>query len=258
MEIVLAALVVLQDAESRTPDLRDVRLFVYDASQGLTVRVSKDGKVDVEIVQEGEGRKEVRRYSAASVEAFLDAHAEVVRRYGLDRYLSAPRAGPARPGRPRGPEFRGRPPSDGEEEWRRWFEEQEDLFREYRRFFRGPLAPPSLPPGPDRDPRETEVRGREFGVRIEGLDDRLWEQLGLGAGEGLRVIEVRPGTPAERAGLLKEDILLKVDGKPVTDIWQFRRDVRAALAKSEFEVEVLRAGERRTLRVKGGAGRADY
>lgn len=258
MEIVLAALVILQDAESRTPDLRDVRLFVYDASQGLTVRVSKDGKVDVEIAQEGEGRKEVRRYQAASVEAFLEVHAEVVRRYGLDRYLGAPRAGPARPDRPRGPEFRWRPPAGGDEEWRRWFEEQEDLFREYRRFFRGPLPPAPLPPRPDRDPGEPEVRSREFGLRIEGLDDRLREQWGLGVGEGLRVVEVRPGTPAERAGLLKDDILLKVDGKPVTDIWQFRRDVRTALAKREFEVEILRAGERRTLRVKGESGRAEY
>lgn len=256
MELLLAALAALQDPEPRTPDLRDVRLFVYDASRGLTLRVHKDGKVDVEIVEEGEGRRQVRQYSAPSAEAFLEAHADVARRYGLDRYLSREEAaGPLRPARPRGPGLRPRPPADWDEEWRRWFEEQEDLFREYRRFFRGPLP---APPRPEPEPEESESRGREFGLRVEGLDEALRERLGLKPGEGLRVVEVRPGTPAERAGLLKDDILLRVDGRPVADIWQLRRDVRAAMAKPEFELEVLRAGERRTLRAKGESGGTDY
>jgi hypothetical protein len=259
MELLLAALAALQDPEPRTPDLRDVRLFVYDASRGLTLRVHKDGKVDVEIVEEGEGRRRVRRYSAPSAEAFLEAHADVARRYGLDRYLSGEEAaGPLRPERPRGPGLRPRPPADWDEEWRRWFEEQEDLFREYRRFFRGPLPAPPRPPRPDLDPGESESRGREFGLRVEGLEDPLRERLGLKPGEGLRVVEVRPGSPAERAGLLKDDILLRVDGRPVADIWQFRRDVRTAMRKSEFELEVLRAGERRTLQAKGEPGGAAY
>jgi S1-C subfamily serine protease len=134
-------------------------------------------------------------------------------------------------------------------------EEQEDLFREYRRFFRGPFP---VPPRPERDPEATEPRGREFGLRVEGLEDPLRERLGLKPGEGLRVVEVRPGTPAARAGLLKDDILLKVDGKPVTDIWQLRRDARAAMLKPEFELEVLRAGERKTIRVKGDSDGAEY
>jgi hypothetical protein len=255
MEVLLAALAALQDPEPRTPDLRDVRLYVYDASRGLTLRVRKDGAVELEIAEEAEGRKEVRRYSAPSVEAFLEAHGEVARRYGVDRYLEA---APSRPGRFRGPEGRPRPPADWDEEWRRWMQEQEDLFREYRRFFRGPLPAPPRPPRPDRDPGASEPRGREFGLRVEGLEDPLRERLGLKPGEGLRVVEVRPGTPAERAGLLKDDILLKVDGKPVTDIWQFRRDVRAAMLKSEFELEVLRAGERRTIRAKGEPGGTEY
>ena len=67
------------------------------------------------------------------------------------------------------------------------------------------------------------------------------------------VTEVKAGSAAEKAGLKEHDILLKLEGKPVTDRWQFRADVLTALGKPEFALEVLRAGKRETVTVKTSA-----
>ena len=55
---------------------------------------------------------------------------------------------------------------------------------------------------------------------------------------------------AERTGIRKFDLFLKVDGKAVSDKWQFRTDVLDALGKPGFELELIRAGKRETLKVK--------
>jgi serine protease Do len=82
------------------------------------------------------------------------------------------------------------------------------------------------------------------------VGETLRDQLGLRENEGVLVTEVKPGTVAEKAGVKEHDILLKLEGKAVTDRWQFRADILTALGKPEFEVELLRGGKRQTVKVK--------
>jgi S1-C subfamily serine protease len=64
------------------------------------------------------------------------------------------------------------------------------------------------------------------------------------------IAEVLPGGPAERDGLMKGDVLLKVGGKPVSGVDDLHRLLIADLAGAEQTVEILRAGRLLTRTVK--------
>jgi serine protease Do len=82
------------------------------------------------------------------------------------------------------------------------------------------------------------------------VSETLRDQLSLKENEGVLVAEVKAGSIAEKSGLKEHDILLKLEGKTVSDRWQFRADVQTSLGKPEFEMELLRAGKRETVKVK--------
>ena len=62
------------------------------------------------------------------------------------------------------------------------------------------------------------------------------------------VDSVVPGNPAARAGLLRGDSIVAIDGMPVTE-WQELLGRVSASAGRTIDLEVVRNGERRTLRV---------
>jgi C-terminal processing protease CtpA/Prc len=54
-----------------------------------------------------------------------------------------------------------------------------------------------------------------LGVSLVGTDDAVRAQLALPAGQGLVVSDVDGGSPADKAGVKKNDIILELDGKPI-------------------------------------------
>ena len=203
------ALLALQETK---PELEAARLFVYDAEKGFSLKILKDGRVELRTSKE--------TLAAATWEEFRKAHAAEVRRLDLGRWLGeTPRLGRS------------------EDEWTRWIERQREEMEELRKLFRNAPGAPLLPPD------------RELGLRVEAVEETLRAQLGLDEGEGLQVAEVKAGSAAERAGLKKHDLILALDGRPQGDRWAFRREVLAGLDKG-FELLVLRGGKRETLKVK--------
>jgi S1-C subfamily serine protease len=71
----------------------------------------------------------------------------------------------------------------------------------------------------------------------------------LGRQSGVEVIEVAEGSPAERAGIRPEDILVEVDGTPVSDANELQRLMVAERIGVPMTVTVLRSGEVRELDV---------
>jgi serine protease Do len=60
------------------------------------------------------------------------------------------------------------------------------------------------------------VRGR-IGVQIQELTPELAASFGLKGTDGALVAGVEKGSPAEKAGLRAGDVILKFNGKPITD-----------------------------------------
>jgi len=240
-----------QDRQEKKVDLEKVRLFVYDAAKGITLRVEADGKVGLTVAEEGKAPK---TFSADSVEEFRKKHPEAMRSHSLERYLGGPRVvSPEefdkwwedfRKNRRLLPDVPGLRDPFGED-WQKWMDDQRKQWDEFRRLFRRPGQEPGPAPAPENAPA-----GREFGIKVGAVSETLRDQLSLKEEEGVAVEEVKPGSVAEKAGIRKHDIILKVDGKPVADKWQFRRDVADAMGTKGFDLEVLRGGRRETLKAE--------
>jgi S1-C subfamily serine protease len=67
---------------------------------------------------------------------------------------------------------------------------------------------------------------------------------------GALVAQVTPGSPAERAGLAKGDIILEVNGRPVTDSAQLRMEISLMQPGANVAVKVLREGAQRQFNVR--------
>ena len=64
---------------------------------------------------------------------------------------------------------------------------------------------------------------------------------------GIEVVEVVPGSPADRAGLRTEDIILEIDGAPVEDAADLQRRMVDSAIGRPLELKVFRNGELRLL-----------
>lgn len=214
-----------------------------------------------------EDRAAGKTYEAESMEKFKEKYPDLVKQHDLDQWSFS--VVPARPlGLPRLPGGEDFPDFDFgfgfdrqfddllPPEFRKHLEEQrrlmdeslkrsrkefEDLMRRYDER-RGEPPPPATPPARS---------GAKIGIEVDGVGDTLRAQLGLAEDEGVLVAGVGEGTPAAKAGLLKHDVIVAVNGQKVGNRWTLRRLVSEALeAKGEVELTRVRQAKRETVKVK--------
>ena len=115
-------------------------------------------------------------------------------------------------------------------------------------------APKPRKAEPRAEPRKAEPRAPKpwMGISPEELPDELRAQLDLPEGEGLLITEVVAGGPAEKAGLKKNDILTKIDGKAVKGEESLAKFMASAKAGQEATLTVLRKSKEQTIKVTIG------
>jgi len=91
-----------------------------------------------------------------------------------------------------------------------------------------------------------------LGVQPEDLPEELRAQLDLPEGVGLLVTQVVAGSPVDQAGLKKNDILTKIDGKPVKGEESLAQFMASAKVGQEVTLTVLRKSKPQTLKVTVG------
>jgi serine protease Do len=93
-----------------------------------------------------------------------------------------------------------------------------------------------------------------LGVRIRDLSEQEMDDLagrhGIGEGFGVVIVEVIEDTPAVRAGLRAGDIVVAVEGRPVTDTRLLQRLIARSPADADVRLTVLRREGRRALPVR--------
>src|SRR5213596_1016636 len=67
----------------------------------------------------------------------------------------------------------------------------------------------------------------------------------LGRDRAVEVVEVVPGSPAERAGLRPEDLIVGLDGAALGDVGELQRRMTEEAIGRELRLEVVRGGEAR-------------
>lgn len=107
-----------------------------------------------------------------------------------------------------------------------------------------------------------------FGVAVQNLPPAIARQLKLRPDQGLMVLEVLPDSPASRAELRPEDLLLEIDGVALTCYEELVRaanrgkartepavaevvegKLAAALLPGSCRLTILRAGDRKTVTI---------
>ena len=69
----------------------------------------------------------------------------------------------------------------------------------------------------------------------------------VGRESGIEVVEVVEGSPASAAGLRPEDVIVSVDGEPMSDVGDLQRLMVAERIGESVSVEIVRGGRRREL-----------
>ncbi len=99
-----------------------------------------------------------------------------------------------------------------------------------------------------------EVRRGELGVVIRDLTADLAKALDVSVERGAIVTEIMPGSVAEAAGLLPGDVVVGVDGAPVTSSRALRNRIGLNRPGEEVVLDVYRGTEEFELSVRLGAG----
>ncbi|MNC84606.1 Periplasmic serine endoprotease DegP precursor [compost metagenome] len=102
----------------------------------------------------------------------------------------------------------------------------------------------------DQIVRFGEVRRGRLGIDMVDLTPALAKKLGVSAQEGAVIATVRAGTPAEKAGLRANDVVVALNGRAVRAAADLRARLGLTPVGEEIELRVLRAGNGLNIRVR--------
>jgi serine protease Do len=95
-----------------------------------------------------------------------------------------------------------------------------------------------------------EVTRGWLGVMIQKVTPELAEQFGLEKPEGALVAQVIEDSPAEKAGMKREDIITEFDDKKIHKMNELPRIVATTPVGKRVEVKVIRGGKEEKLEVE--------
>lgn len=104
---------------------------------------------------------------------------------------------------------------------------------------------------------DAEVKERTWlGVGLSEPDEALVSQLGLKDGAGLVVSYVAEGSPAAKAGLQKNDLLLEMEGQSLVVPAQLQKLIQARKEGDQVTLKFLRGGQRESVTATLGKTKA--
>jgi len=95
-----------------------------------------------------------------------------------------------------------------------------------------------------------EIKRGRIGVAIQDLTPDLAQALGTRHTQGAVIARVEPGSPAERAGLRTNDLVVAINGAPMRSGTELRNRVGLSRIGDEVELTVERGGAERSVAVR--------
>src|SRR5262245_16130429 len=89
-----------------------------------------------------------------------------------------------------------------------------------------------------------------LGVTVQGMSSDLAGSLGLSQVKGALVSAVSDGSPAEKAGVKRGDVILALDGQAVNDSNQLRNHVSRLKPGTTVDLTILRGGQEKHVSVR--------
>ncbi len=97
-----------------------------------------------------------------------------------------------------------------------------------------------------------KIRRGYIGATIENLSDELADSWGMSGRKGAVVADLVPDGPAQRAGLQAGDVVIAVNGAPVTSPSEMTREVAKVRAGDVAKLDIFRGGKPMTIAVHTG------
>jgi Do/DeqQ family serine protease len=97
-----------------------------------------------------------------------------------------------------------------------------------------------------------KVRRGQLGITVGKITPDVASKLGINVGKGVVVVQVQPGSAAERAGLKKGDVITAFNGGEVVDANTFRNKVASTPPGTEVTLTIQRDGREQQLRATLG------
>jgi serine protease Do len=97
-----------------------------------------------------------------------------------------------------------------------------------------------------------------LGVSMQDLTPELAQTLGLHDARGALIMEVMTGSPAEKAGLKRDDVIRAFNGRAVDDILALRSRVADVDPGTKAELTILRAGKEERVTAEIAEAPADF
>ncbi len=88
-----------------------------------------------------------------------------------------------------------------------------------------------------------------LGVQIQNVDDNLAEGLGLKETKGALIAKILSDGPASKSDLKQQDVILQVNGKPVSNSRELARTIAALSPGTEAHLHIFRNGAGRDVTV---------
>jgi len=231
----VASLVALALAQALPAQAQDEPAPRKETVRAFSLQVTGDGHVALS-VKDKNGDK---TYKADSMKEFVEKYPNVARDYGVGRSESGDFHMPkalAKSFEEWRKQFGDTDAWKGDPELRKFLENPERMFQDFH-------AQRDVEGGKAANPHR-------LGLRLAPLSQTLADQAGIDVSKGALIAEVESGSLAEKSGLQKHDILVKVDGKDVAGTESVRATVQDALKKKDFEVDVIRQGKKQTVKVQ--------
>jgi len=92
------------------------------------------------------------------------------------------------------------------------------------------------------------IRGY-LGVVPQPIDEEMAQALGLDDSEGALIASVEKGTPADKAGLKEQDVVLEMEGKKIIDDTDFRLRIAEHDPGDKVRLKVFHNGEIRNITI---------
>jgi Do/DeqQ family serine protease len=92
-----------------------------------------------------------------------------------------------------------------------------------------------------------EVRRGVLGIRVQDLTPDLARALGVDADQGAVIAQVAPNSNAAKAGLESGDVVIEVNGEPVTGANDLANRIGVLQIGDEVELTIVRDGETQTI-----------
>lgn len=92
--------------------------------------------------------------------------------------------------------------------------------------------------------------GAYLGVELFKLNDDLADYFGVKADNGVLILEVQEGSPAEKAGIKAGDVITKIDQEEVAEPADVREILLNLEEDDEVEIELIHQHNKKTIKVK--------